>query len=46
MGWLLRRLWYVYRSFGCESHYLIWRTDGPRRFGQCMECLAETEGWE
>ena len=42
---LWHRLWYCYRAFGCPDHHLMWMARGGRRYGQCMECLAETEGW-
>ena len=40
------KLWYWIRSFGCADHYLVWMSRDGRRYGQCMECLAETRGWE
>jgi len=42
---LYRYVLYQYRRFACRDHYLIWVQRDGRRYGQCMECLAETEGW-
>ena len=42
---LLILLRYWYRKWGCENHYLMWRNRDGRRWGQCPECMGETEGW-